>query len=254
MPRPCFDCCVGRFVPLPSVVGKAQTPRVTTILLVHGAFCRSWVWDETALALRAAGHRVEALDLPSSGPTAGSLGDLHSDVEAVTAVLDSIDDPVVLVGHSGGGMVLTALGDHPHVRHSVYLAAAWPQEGQSIGDLFGGQFPDWMTVREDGAVQVADEADVVREALCHDVDRNRFVADIFPRYVLTSMSSLVAPGAAPDPLHSSSYIICEHDRAIPPEAQEVVASAADHVYRLPSSHSALLSMPQRLADAIAEAA
>jgi pimeloyl-ACP methyl ester carboxylesterase len=223
------------------------------MLFVHGAFCRGWVWDETALALRALGHRAEALDLPSSGPTAGSLGDLHSDVEAVTAVLDRFDDGVVLVGHSGGGMVLTELGDHPHVRHSVYVAALWPQEGQSIGDLLGGQFPDWMTVREDGAVQVAGDADVVREALCHDVDRNRFVADIYPRYVLTSISSLVAPSTAPDPLHSSSYIICEHDRAVPPDAQEAMANAADHVYRLPSSHSALLSMPQQLADAIAAA-
>ena len=224
------------------------------MLLIHGAFCRGWVWDDTARALRAAGHRAEALDLPSSGNTAGSLGGLHSDVEAVTAVLDSIvDDAVVLVGHSGGGMVLTALGDHPHVRHSVYVAALWPQEGQSVGDLLGGQFPDWMTVRDDGAVQVAGEADVVRNALCHDVDRDSFLADVYPRYVLTSLSSLGTPGTAPDPLHASSYVICEQDRALPPEAQEAMANTADHVYRLPSSHSALLSMPQQLADAIAAA-
>ena len=226
---------------------------MTTFLLVHGAFCRGWVWDETVLALRSAGHRAEALDLPSSGLTAGSLGDLHSDVEAVRAVLDNSDDDVVLVGHSGGGMVLTELGDHPRVSHSVYVAALWPQEGQSVGDLLGGQFPDWMTAREDGTVQVASEADVVREALCHDVDRARFVAEIYPRYVLTSLSSLGAPSTAPDPLHPSSYIICEQDHALPPEAQEAMANAADHVHRLPSSHSALLSIPQQLADAIAAA-
>lgn len=151
-------------------------------------------------------------------------------------------------------MVLTELADHPQVRHSVYVAALWPQEGQSVGDLFGGQFPDWMTVREDGAVQVAGDADVVREALCQDVDRDQFIADIYPRYVLTSMSSLSAPSTAPDPSHPSSYIICEHDRAVPPEAQEAMANAADHVHRLPCSHSPLLSMPQQLADAIAASA
>ena len=223
------------------------------MVLVHGAFCRGWVWDETVLALRAFGHRAEALDLPSSGPTASGLGDLHSDVEAATAVIDGIDDDVVLVGHSGGGMVLTELGAHPQVRHGVYVAALWPQEGQSVGDLLGGQFPNWMTAREDGAVQVASEAEVVREALCQDVDPDRFVADIFPRYVLTSMSSLGAPSTAPILAHPSSYIICEHDRALPPDAQEAMAKAADQVYRLPSSHSAPLSMPQQLAEAISAA-
>ncbi len=150
-------------------------------------------------------------------------------------------------------MVLTELGDHPHVSHSVYVAALWPQKGQSVGDLLGGQFPDWMTLREDGAVQVADDAEVVREALCQDVDRDRFLADVYPRYALTSIASLSAPSTAPTLAHPSSYIICEHDRAVPPEAQEAMAGAADHVLRLPSSHSALLSMPQQLAEAIATA-
>ncbi len=224
---------------------------MTTMLLVHGGFCRGWVWDDTVAALQAAGHRAEAPDLPSSGSTAAGLGDLRADVETVTAVLDSVDDDVVLVGHSGGGMVLTELADHPRVHHSVYVAGLWPQQGQSVGDLLGGQLPDWMTAREDGAVQVADDADVVREALCHDVDQERFLADVFPRYALTSLSSVGSPSTAPTRSHSTSYIVCEHDRAVPPEAQEAMAGAADHVHRLPSSHSPLLSMPQQLADTIA---
>jgi pimeloyl-ACP methyl ester carboxylesterase len=226
---------------------------MSTVVLLHGAFCRGWVWDDTARALRDAGHRVEVVDLPSSGPEAGDLCDLDSDVEAVAAALGGIDDAVVLAGHSGAGMVLTALGADPHVRHSVYVAALWPHEGQSIGDFFGGTFPDWMAVREDGAVQVAADADLVHDTLCHDVDRDRFIADVYPRYVLTSLSSLTAPGTAPDPLHPTSYVICEHDRAVPAEAQEAVAGAADHVHRLPCSHSAPLSMPQQLADVIGAA-
>ena len=224
---------------------------MTTMLLVHGGFCRGGVWDETVSALQAAGLRAEAPDLPSSGFTAAGLGDLRADVETVTAVLDSIDEDVVLVGHSGGGMVLTELADHPGVHHSVYVAGLWPQQGQSVGDLLGGQFPGWMTAREDGAVQVSDDAAVVRDALCHDVDLERFVADVYPRYALTSLSSVGSPSTAPARSHPTSYIICEHDRAVPPEAQEAMAGAADHVHRLPSSHSPLLSMPQQLADAIA---
>jgi hypothetical protein len=227
---------------------------MATMLLVHGAFCRGWVWNKTALALGAAGHRAESLDLPSSGPGASGLGDLASDVEAVTAALEHLEVGVTLVGHPGGGMVLTALSDHPRVRHSVYVAALWPQAGQSVGDMLGGEFPDWMTVRDDGAVQVSDDVDVVRRALCHDVDRDQFLSDVYPRYVMTSMSSLSAPGTAPEPSHPSSYIICEQDRAVPPEAQEAMANGADHTHRLPSSHSALLSMPQQLAHAITLAA
>ena len=223
------------------------------MVLVHGAFCRGWVWDETIDLLRAAGHQAEALDLPSSGATADSLDDLDADVEAVKTVLERLDDEIVLVGHSGGGMVLTELGDHPRVSRSVYVAALWPQEGQSVGDLLGGQFPDWMTPRADGAIQVSDDAELVREALCHDVERDRFLADVYPRYALTSMSSLSAPSRAPTLAYPTTYIICDHDRAVPPEAQEAMASAADHVHRLPSSHSALLSMPQQLAEAIATA-
>jgi pimeloyl-ACP methyl ester carboxylesterase len=223
------------------------------MLLLHGAFCRDWVWDETVRALRALGHRAETLDLPSSGPTASSLGDLSSDLEATTAALDLIHDGVVLVGHSGGGMVLTELAEHPRVRRSVYVAALWAPAGQSVLDLLGGAFPDWMTVREDGAVQVSDDVDQIHETLCHDVDLDQFVTDVFPRYVLTSISSLSAPSTAPRPMHPSSYVICEQDRAVPPEAQEAMAGAAEHTYRLPSSHSPLLSMPQRLAEAISAA-
>jgi hypothetical protein len=150
-------------------------------------------------------------------------------------------------------MVLTDLADHPAVRHGVYLAAFWPQAGQSLADLLGGQLPEWTTVRDDRAAQVSNDADIVRETLCQDVDRTRFLECIYPRYVLSSLSSLASPSMAPDPQHQTSYIICEHDRTVPPEAQEAMATAADHVYRLPSSHSPMLSMPQQLAVAIATA-
>lgn len=226
---------------------------MTTTLLLHGGFCRGRVWDDTAHALQAAGHPAEALDLPTSGPTAEGLGDLAADVATVRSFLDQTDDDVVLVGHSGAGMVLTELADEPRVRHSVYVAALWPQRGQSAGDLLGGQLPGWMRLRDDGTVQVAEEPDLVREALCHDIARDRFLAAVYPSYVLTSMASVVSPSTAPDATHPSSYVVCEQDHAVPPGAQEAMAEAADHVHRLPSSHSPLLSMPQQLADVIAGA-
>lgn len=227
---------------------------MSTVLFVHGAFCRGWVWEDTVTALKAAGHRARTLDLPSSGARAEGLGDLQADADAVRQALAGIDDGVVMVAHSGGGMALAELADHPRVSRSVYVAALWPQQGQSVGDLLGSELPGWIAMREDGALQVSDDPDVVRDALCLDVDRDRFLTELYPRYVLTSISSIGAPSTAPSPSHPSSYFICEQDNAVPPEAQEAMAGAADHVYRLPSSHSPMLSMPQRLAEAIASVA
>ena len=225
---------------------------MATFLLVHGGFCGSWVWERTTPALEAGGHRVATIDLPSSGPTADDLRDLAADRAAVHSALDSFDGDVVLVGHSGGGMVLAELADHPKVEHSVYVAALHPQKGQSVADLLGGQMPGWMVVRDDGAVQVNDDAEVVRQALCADVEADYFAREVHPRYLLTSLSSLQSPSAAPKRTHLASYVVCEQDQAIPVGAQEAMASTFDKVQRLPSSHAPMLSMPERLAEVLSQ--
>jgi pimeloyl-ACP methyl ester carboxylesterase len=220
---------------------------MSVFVLIHGGFCRGWVWAETAAALQEDGHRVEVVDLPSSGTVAAELGDLQTDVAAVRRVLDGIGAEVVLVAHSGGGMVLAEFADHPSVQHSVYLTAFWPQKGQSAAEMLGGQLPGWMAARDDGAISVSDDLELVRQTLCADIDPERFATVVHPRYVLTSLSSAATPSTAPPARHPTTYIICEQDQAIPPQAQEAMSAAADHVVRLPSSHSPFLSMPKQLA-------
>jgi pimeloyl-ACP methyl ester carboxylesterase len=221
-----------------------------TFVLIHGSFCQGSIWAETAAALRDDGHRAEAVDLPSSGTAAAQLGDLRADTDAVRRALDRTGAGAVLVAHSGGGMVLTEFADHPSVQHSVYLAAFWPRKGQSIADITGGQVPAWMVARDDGTFQVSGDPEAVRQALCADIDAERFAADVYPRYVLTSVSSMTAPSTAPQPTHPATYIICEQDQVIPPQAQEAMSAAADHVVRLASPHAAMLSMPRQLASAL----
>jgi hypothetical protein len=228
---------------------------MATFLLLHGAFCRNWVWQDTTDALIAGGHRVEALDLPTSGSDSAHPGGLEDDVATVTRALDTTGAGTVLVGHSGAGMVLAELADHPAVGHSVYVAALRPQRGLSIADMLGGQTPDWMVVRpDDGVVQVSDDADLVRRTLCADIEEERFLRDVYPRYVATSLRSFADASSAPAAGHATTYVICEQDQAVPPGAQEAMAAAADHVERLPSSHSPLLSMPGRLAQVLDNAA
>jgi len=224
-------------------------------LLLHGGLCRKWIWEDTADALTSGGHDVEALDLPSSGPEPADLGGLEDDVATVTRALGRNGAGTVLVGHSGAGSVLGELADHPAVRHSVYVAALRPQRGRCLADVLGGRLPDWVRVRpDDGAAQVSEDAGVVRRALCGDVEEERFLRDVYPRYVLTSLRSLADVCSAPPAGHRTTYVVCQQDQAVPPAAQEAMAADADRVERLPSSHSPMLSMPGRLAEVLDRAA
>ncbi len=228
---------------------------MATFLLLHGGLARSWVWEDTADALTSDGPRVESLDLPSSGPDPAALGGLADDVAAVTRALERDGAGTVLVGHSGAGSVLDELADHPAVRHGVYVAALRPQRGRSLADVPGGRLPDWVHVHpDDGVAQVSEDAGVVRRALCADVEEERFRRDVHPRFVLTSLRSLADVCSAPAARHGTTYVVCEQDRAVPPAAQEAMASGADRVERLPSSHSPMLSMPGLPAEVLERAA
>src|SRR5664279_2538487 len=222
-------------------------------LLVHPAWCSGWVWDDMAPLLEKADHRVTVVDqLPSAGADPASLGDLSADAAHVRRMLDHLDDPVVLVGHSYGGMVITELADDPRVRHSVYLAAFWPQRGQSVMDIFGdGPLPGWVVPRDDGTLAISDDLEAVREALCADLDRER-AAGLHSHVVLQSAASWKSPSTAPDRAHPTTYMICEQEsvNCIPVPAQEAMSANADNVVRLPSAHFAQLSIPDDLAEAL----
>ena len=223
-----------------------------TLLLVHGAFAGAWIWEPALDPLRQRGVRVEVIErLPSAGTDPSALGDLGDDAAHVRARVDQIAGPVVLCGHSYGGMVITELSDHPAVTHSVYLAALWPGEGQSVTDLGGGRLPDWVVDRGDGSFAVSDDVEVVRQALFADLDPDR-AADAHARMVLQSAASCLAPSGASSPLHPATYVLCSEDQMLPIEAQEAIAAAADHTVRLYSAHCPQLSSPEQLADVLAE--
>jgi pimeloyl-ACP methyl ester carboxylesterase len=226
---------------------------VSSYVLVHGAFVSGSYWRDLSAILEKDGHRVEVIDqMPSAGTNAAALGDLKADTEMVRRTIESVGEPVVLVGHSYGGMVLTELADHPGIAHAVYLSAFWPTHGQSVMDILGGgPLPDWLLLRDDGALEMTDDLEVRRQIECGDVDSER-AAQYLQQMVPQSVSSFASPSTAPERRHPTTYIICEHDQAVPPAAQEQWATAADHVVRLPSSHQAMVSMPDRLASVLAQ--
>jgi len=103
----------------------------STIVLVHGAFAESASWDRVIGRLQAAGHHVIAAANPLRG--------LNSDAAAVSDLVRTIDGPVVLVGHSYGGMVITGVAERVRERIAaiVYLDAFLPEDGQSLASLVG---------------------------------------------------------------------------------------------------------------------
>jgi pimeloyl-ACP methyl ester carboxylesterase len=225
---------------------------MTNYVLVHGGFIGGWYWAETAALLEKGSHDVQVVEqMPSAGRDPASLGDLSADAACVRQRVESVGESVVLVGHSYGGMVITELADHPAVAHTVYLSAFWPRRGMSLSDLLGDRpLPNWIVPHDNGTATVTHDLGVAREALCADLDPDR-AAEELRRLQPQSLSSFGSPSSAPDRKHPTTYIICEQDNAIPVDAQEQMATAADHVERLPSSHQPMASMPDRLAEILA---
>ncbi|MCE3555961.1 alpha/beta hydrolase [Pseudonocardia sp. RS11V-5] len=221
---------------------------MTTFVLVHGAFVGGWYWDEVRARLEKAGHVVDAPQLLSSGPDPTALGDLAADTDLVRGHIESAGEPVVLVGHSYGGMVVTELADHPDVVHGVYVAALWPAAGTSANDLMATLPPlPWAVPQEDGTLRAVDDVGVLHRAICADVPRER-AEPLLRRMRPQSLASLGSPSSAPERMHPVTYVICANDASFPPEAQERMAAAADHVERLPSSHAPMFSLPDELAE------
>src|SRR3974390_3927769 len=101
--------------------------------LVHGAWHGSWCWDRVVPELAARGVTARTLDLPSVGGASGE--NLSSDAAAVRKVIDAQRGPVVLCGHSYGGMVISlAAATSQRVARLIYLCAFVPEERQSLGN------------------------------------------------------------------------------------------------------------------------
>jgi pimeloyl-ACP methyl ester carboxylesterase len=222
-----------------------------TLLLVHGGWSAAWIWEPVLSPLRERGVRVEVIErLPSAGTDAAELGDLRADAEHVRARLAETAGPVVICGHSYGGIVITEVADHPVISHTIYLAAFWPDAGQSLLDLAGdGPLPDWIVDRGDGSLAITEDLERARQALCADLDTDR-AAWAHRQFVLQSAASFGAQSSAPARSHPVTYVLCTDDQAIPLPAQEAMSGPADHRLQMQSAHCPQLSRPEELVDVL----
>lgn len=219
---------------------------MTAYVLVHGGFVDGWYWGETAGLLEKEGHTVHVADLPSTGTDPAALGGLADDVAAVRRLVAAAGGPVVLVGHSYGGLVITDAADEPGVAHRVYLSAFWPARGRSLMDGYTGP-TDWIVPTADGAAaHVTRDVDRAAEVLCADLDPARR-AEMYGHFMYSAAAAMGTPATAPDSLAPVTYVVLEKDNAIPPAAQEALAARADHVERMSTSHCPMLADPAGLA-------
>jgi len=227
------------------------------IVLVHGAFGRAANWDRVAPGLRAAGHDVEAIDLPGQGDDPTPVAEVTLDRYAAR-VCEALADgpPAVLVGHSMGGVVITQAAARcpANVDRLVYVAAFLPADGESLIDL---------TQRPEGAGDAVQAGLVVdgdppvatmppqaaREGLMHccDDEAAAWAQSVAPFTHPVSLDRGDAFDALP-----RAYVTCLQDRAVKPALQRLMFERAgcDPVIEIDTDHCVWASRPDELVAAL----
>jgi pimeloyl-ACP methyl ester carboxylesterase len=218
------------------------------IVLVHGVWSDGSAWRDVITPLAHAGHNVYAAQLP--------LTSFDGDVAALERLLDHVVGPVVLVGHSYGGAVITAAGDHEKVKKLVYICAFAPQQREKLGSLLEIHPPAaqvQMGPDQHGFVWAT--APVMADAVAHDVHRgvvNFAVAVQKPYAHKLFEASISNPAWQRKP---SSYLITTEDRILNPKTQHLLADRIGATRReVASSHLVLISHHAETADFILESA
>ena len=236
-------------------VTRPRTP-AATVVLVHGAWHDKSTWDDVMSLLVELDVPARRLTLPSTNPDATRPG-LAEDAAAVTALIEDVAGPAVLLGHSYGGMVINAAGLHPRVAHLVFLAAFCPDEGQTVVDLAVGKSPPLTAqatrVDADGTMSI-DPALAV-ETFYGDVDP--VAARRYAEKLQTSTAQVfLTPAGSPAwRVKPTTYVVCTQDRAISVDRQDEMAERATaDVRRWDTSHSPFHSRPDLVAQLIRECA
>ena len=226
---------------------KSMATNSTNIILVHGGWGDGSSWTQEIPILEKAGHRVIAVQLP--------LHSLADDVATVKRAIDFLGGPVILVGHSYGGMVITNAGhNNPNVKGLVYVAAFGPQEGQSLGTFVDpSKFPkDFLMPDKAGLAYINPK--LFHDWFAQDVNPARanvmaVVQKPFNLSIFTEKSGPPAWKQVP-----TWYQVSENDRMIPPAVEHMFAKQMNATtISLPASHASLESHPNEIAQLILNA-
>ena len=232
-------------------------------VLVHGGFSGAWIWLPLIDRLKAAGHVVEAFDLPGMGDdhTSASEVSLDSYAGRVCEVLAANSEPAIVVGHSMGGIVATQAAARCPARVAalVYVAAFLPKDGQSLVDLT--KLPEGDGEQVLGNVVIEGEPPVAvkpatasRHAL-YGACTEEVAAWAIARQCPQPVSPLPVPvSIPPEALNGINryYVLRTRDRAIPPPLRRrmIAENTCADVIELETDHTPQLSMTNELAQAL----
>jgi pimeloyl-ACP methyl ester carboxylesterase len=228
---------------------SAPSVPVKNIVLVHGAWADGSSWSKVIPILEAKGFHVVCVQNP--------LTSLADDVAATNRTIDAQDGPVLLVGHSYGGAVITEAGNNPKVSGLVYVAAFAPDAGESSGSLAKpyGPTPGGAEIRpiEDGFLVITPKG--ILEDFAQDLPLAE-KTDLIATQGATQGAVLGATiTTAAWHTKPSWFVIASNDRMIAPEQERVTAKRMNATtLTLATSHVAMLAKPKEVANFIAAAA
>jgi pimeloyl-ACP methyl ester carboxylesterase len=219
------------------------------IVLVHGGFVDGSGWEGVYRILKKDGYRVSIVQNPTT-----SLAD---DVAATKRVIAEQKSPVILVGHSYGGVVITEAGNDPSVAGLVYIAAFAPDRGESVASLIkdpppGAPVPPILPPQE-GFLMLDKTKFAASFAADVAPEKAEFMANSQVPWGVVALNGVVTQPAWES--KPSWYLVATDDRMIPPPAQRSMAKrAGSSVVEAKGSHAVYVSQPEAVADLIEKAA